>query len=463
MDPLALKTALQQGLRLSPQLLQSMQILQMDSQELLEYINTLSEENPAFEKEDSPALQKEFHELQQKVSWLDTSAGFHHAPQEDGDDSPSQEAGAWDRETESLSAFLCDQLERRKLPPPILTLCKYLAELLDADGYLGPEDLESVEKLGIPDELIQESVRTLQTLEPAGVAARDLKDCLLLQLDRLDTPSTLARSIVAEHLEALGKKQYRSIAKILQVSEEEVREAERLIQSLEPRPGAAFDLEAPTEYIRPDVFIVELEGQLQPVLNTFYLPRVYVSDYYVRMMNETPEAETRDYLRQKVRQAKWVMDCLERRRSTLEGCASAILEVQRSFFSGKTPRLAPMTLQTVAAQLNVHESTVSRCVRGKYLQCRQGTFPLRYFFTRSVAGGSAGVSGQAVRLELARLIREENPDRPLSDQGLCELLAGQGMPIARRTVAKYREQLHLPAASGRKRRKETPPKFKKAR
>ena len=174
-----------------------------------------------------------------------------------------------------------------------------------------------------------------------------------------------------------------------------------------------------------------------------------ISDYYARLLKESDEQETREYLRQKMQQAKWLLSSLERRGSTLRSCADAILEAQRPFFSGETHELSPMSLSSLAEALAVHPSTVSRATRGKFLQCRQGTYPLRYFFSRAI--GDQGPSQQAVKRRLLDLVRDEDPAHPLSDQRLCQLLSARGIQVARRTVAKYRIELGIQSSTARKR------------
>ena len=447
MGLISLKTDLRQELKLTPQLLQSMEVLQMNAQELLEYLNRVTEENPVLEQEDSADLRHSYEELRQKASWLDGGvygATFTH------DDAAFPERGAVDKETESLSSFLCDQLERKRLPKPLLALAKYMAELVDEDGYLAPEDLDGLTELKIPLSLISEALETLQSLDPAGVGARSLSECLLLQLARQEHVSPAVMDITARFLPELGKKHYGPICRELGLTMEEVRAAEKVISGLDPHPGRAFQPAAPTVYVRPDVFIVELDGELRAVLNEYYLPQISVSDYYVRLLRESDEPETRDYLRQKLQQAKWLLNSLERRGGTLRRCADAILEAQRPFFTGQTTALAPMSLSTLADTLGLHPSTISRAVRGKYLQCRQGTYPLRYFFSRAVT--EQGPSRQAVQQKLLALLASEDPCHPLSDQRLCRLLAEDGMEVARRTVAKYRMELGVGSSAARKHR-----------
>ena len=445
MSLVTLKAELRQELKLTPQLLQSMQVLQMNSQELLEYLGKLSEENPLIEQEDSPALRGAYEELRQKASWID--AGLHGGTFAH-EDSSMPERGAVDRETESLSAFLCDQLDRKRLPKPLLALCKYLAELVDEDGWLSQDDLDGLLDLKIPQTLIDQALETVQNLDPAGVCARDLSECLVLQLKRQGAAPEVME-IAARFLPELGRKHYGPISRELGLTIEEIQAAEKVIASLDPHPVQAFQAAEPTVYVRPDVFIIELDGELQVVLNEYYLPRVSISDYYTRLLRESDEKETRVYLQRKMQQAKWLLNSLERRGSTLRSCAQAILDTQRPFFAGQTGELAPMKLTSLAEQLGVHPSTISRTARGKYLQCRQGTYPLRYFFSRAVS--EQGPSQQAVKRKLLELVKAEDPKRPLSDQKLVELLDAQGIQLARRTVAKYRLELGLGSSTARKR------------
>lgn len=445
MSLVSLKTELRQELKLTPQLLQSMKVLQMNSQELLEYVGRLSEENPLLEQEDSPALRSAYEELRQKASWID--AGVHGGTftHEEGS---YPERGAADRETESLSAFLCDQLDRKRLPKPLLALTKYLAEMVDEDGYLLAEDLESLEELHLPRGLVDQAVETIQSLDPPGVGARDLAECLVLQLARQNAAPYIM-DIAARFLPELGRKHYGPISRELGLTTEQIQEAEKRIASLEPHPGQAFQAAEPTVYVRPDVFIAELDGKLQVILNDYYLPRVTISDYYARLLKESDEKDTRAYLQEKMQQAKWLLGSLERRGNTLRQCAEAILQAQYPFFAGQSRELAPMKITSLAQQLGVHPSTVSRTARGKYLQCRQGTYPLRYFFSRAV--GIQGPSQQAVKQHLLELVRQEDPRHPLSDQKLVQLLSADGIQVARRTVTKYRLELGIGSSTARRR------------
>ena len=447
MNLVSLKTELRQELKLTPQLLQSMEVLQMNSQELLDYLNKLSEENPTLELSDAPDLRASFAELRQKASWLDAGnfgSSFAH------EEEPAMEPGALDRELDSLSAFLCDQLERKRLPKPMLALTKYLAEMVDEDGYLAQEDLDGLAEMKIPQAMVDQALDLIQSLEPAGVGARNLSECLVLQLSRQKNAVPYAMDIAARFLTELSRRHYGPISKALGITATEIQAAEKAIAALDPHPGQAFQPAEPTVYARPDVFIVELEGELRVLLNEYYLPRISVNSYYSDMAKASDDPEARTYLKEKLRQTRWLLDSLERRGGTLRRCAQAILDTQRAFFEGATTELAPMSLSFLADMLELHPSTISRAVRDKYLQCRQGTYPLRYFFSRSV--GRQGMSRQAVKQRLLLHLKDEDPAYPLSDQTLCRLLEEEGIPLARRTVAKYRMELGIGSSTARRNR-----------
>lgn len=446
MNDLVLKAVLQQQLKLTPQLMQSMEVLQMNSQELVDYLGRITEENPLLEQDESHALRSAYEELRQKASWLD--GGVYGATFAHGE-SDMPEQGARDKEIESLSAFLCDQLERKRLPKGELALCRYIAQMVDEDGRLFQEDLDDLKNLKIPQAMVTQALDVLQSLEPAGVAARSLSECLTLQLRRMDAVPTGTLEIVEQFLTELSRKHYGPISKELGLTIPQIQAAEDCIATLEPHPGRTFQPAEPTVYVRPDVFVVELDGELQVVLNEYYLPRISISNYYTKLLKESGEADTRTYLNEKLQQAKWLLNALERRGSTLQQCAHSVLEHQNAFFAGTTVELEPMKLSTLAEQIGVHPSTVSRALRGKYLQCRQGTFPLRFFFSHAVGDG---LSEQAIKGRIAKLLKAESPEKPLSDQKLCTLLEQDGIQIARRTVTKYRIELGFGSSTARKKR-----------
>lgn len=310
MSIVSLKTELRQQMKLTPQLLQSIELLQMNSQELLSYLGRMAEENPTLELQDTPDMADSLVRLRQRAAWLDAGVpGSFRTHREDS----VLEPGAPDRSLNSLSAFLCDQLDRRRLPGPLLALTKYMVQMLDEDGYLAQEDLDGLAELKIPQAMVEQALDILQSLEPAGVGARGLSECLVLQLSRQKNAVPHAVDIAARFLPELGRRHYGPIVKALGISMAELRTAEKAIAALEPRPGRAFQPQEPIALARPDVFVLETDGELQVVLNEFYLPKVSVSSYYSDMSRSVEDQEACAYLKDKLWQAAWLLDSLERR------------------------------------------------------------------------------------------------------------------------------------------------------
>ena len=454
---------LAQVLKLSPGLLQSMEMLQMNTLELGAYLKELALENPVLEEAEPGQGQGQdtWEAFASQVPWLGDTPWTGQTAQE----------GDWGRgesPTESLAFLLEEQLARRGLSPELLAVCRYLAGLLDDDGRLDPEDLAGLRTAGVPAELLERGVEVLQSLEPAGVGARSLEECLLLQLRRLPGEHTVAQAICQGHLEELSKEHYGALARRLGVTQRQVEAAAREIRALSPSPVGEGVEPPAVPFIRPDVWVAEMDGELRVFVNQWDLPQYQVSQTYRQMLRGGVEAETADYLRQKLQQAQWVLTCVQRRRKTLEACVQALVQVvvttfacvafeyiyelvqaQAAYFRGCQAAPGPLLRREVAVQLGVHPSTVTRALRHKYLQCRQGLFPMEYFFARPM--GAEGASPQRAKAALARMIQGEDPRRPLSDQALGERLQAAGMPLARRTVAKYRREMGLPPAYRRRR------------
>lgn len=442
---------------LSPQMVQSMNLLQMDAMELRDYLQEQFQENPALELE-PPVRPAEGDRdsggdaLLQKLEWLHTSdvqnSWYNREDAREAGgrfpEPPDAASGG-----ESLYAHLHAQLP--ELPSALSAAAELVLKSLDSAGRLedSPEALAA--HAGLPAAVVEEAVRLVQGLDPAGVAARDLSQCLCLQLIRRGETGLPLR-IAQSYLEDMGQDHYHRIAQATGAGREEVQAACRLIRSLDPRPGAAFGPEGPAQYVIPDLAVVAEAGRLEVVLNDAFLPTLRVSSYYYQLMKHTDDAQVRDYLSQKVHQARWLLRSIEQRQSTLLSCARCIVAWQVSFFRLGPDHLRPMSLADIAGQLDIHGSTVSRAVRGKYLQCAFGVYPLKHFFGGALpgAGGADGVSAQRAKCALRALIDGEDKRTPLSDQKLCQLLAARGVELSRRTVAKYRDELGIPSTFGRK-------------
>lgn len=448
---------LRQSQTLSPQMLQSMEILQMGSQELLEYIQETAQENPVLEIEETAAAD-EFALMRRKLEWLESTDVQNHSyyrQDSDEDADPLANYGGVETGEENLYRYVLSQLRGMELPPPLLAAAEFIVESLNQNGWLDEDVSELAVAARCPETLMAEALTLVQGLEPAGVGARNLSECLCLQLDHRGEDEVVLR-VARECLDALAKSQYGLIARTLGITQEEAREAGAVIRSLNPRPGTGFAARENLSYITPDIIVVNFSDHFELLTNDYFFPALRLSGYYQGLMKENSDAEVKEYLTGKLRQAKWVVQSIEQRRGTLMSCAQQILTRQERFFRRGPGHLAPMTLADIAGELGVHESTVSRAVRDKYLQCSMGVYPLSYFFSRSLGAippagsGETAATADGAKALLKRLIAAEDKKKPLSDQKLCELMAREGCELARRTVAKYRDELHIPGTAGRK-------------
>ena len=439
-----------QELKLTPQMLQSMEILQMSTQELEAYLQELVQETPAAELSEPEERPDEGEELWRRMQSLadqdNQNRQYVAAEREELD--PLARIGTDGGLEDTLLLHLSRQLERSQAPTLVLRGAQFLAACLDEAGYLREKVENLAQAAGLPAAVLEEGLSLLQTLDPAGVGARDLSQCLELQLRRRGEEGT-ALAIVQRGLERLARRQYRALAQELGVSRQEVLRAEAQIRALDPRPGAAFAPREEPVYLVPDLVVLQGERGLEVHLQESRLPGLRLSRFYCDMYRDDPDPEVRQYLDGKIRQAQWAIQAVEQRRATLLRCAQVLVRRQEAFFQGPGGSLTSLRLADVAAELSIHESTVSRAVREKYLQCARGVYPLSFFFPREVGAGE-GQSAHEIKNQLLQLIREEDKSRPCSDQKLCQLLAEAGYAVSRRTVAKYREALGVSSAVGRR-------------
>jgi len=298
---------------------------------------------------------------------------------------------------------------------------------------------------------MQDILAVIQDFDPLGVGARDLRECLLFQLDRLGKADSTAGRIVNAHLERLAAHKLQDIARLLKVSIEEVQLAANFIATLEPKPGRAYSSES-SPYITPEVAVVKVEGQYLVLMNDDDLPRLRISKHYRALMNDSHTgSEVRDYIQERVRSSAFLIKSIHQRQQTIFKIASEIVRVQTEFLEQGISHLKPLTMSEVADAVGLHETTISRAVAGKHMQTPQGTFEMKYFFTPGLKTGDGSVvSNKTVKDAIATLVAGESPDSPLSDQDLLEILTERGIQIARRTVAKYRIALKIAPSHMRK-------------
>ncbi len=456
-----LKLQVKQTQTLSQRMIQSAEILQMTSQELNTYINELALENPVIDIVEPPTAEEQRESIEQQ-EWLNSfNEENYYLYQRQNNDDDYDFKSSWNINTddgETLQDYLWSQLITENFTDQETEIIKFMLECLDNKGYL-EESIETIASyFGTNAEIVEDLLSGLQALDPAGVCARTLEECLKLQLERRDMLTPVLESIIDSCLEMVAKNQIPAIARKLRLSPTETAGYCQIIKSLNPKPGVSFSSRDQLRYIIPDVTIVKFKDHFDILLNESMYPTIELNSYY-RQMNQNPESsELKEYLGNKIRQAEWVKQCVTQRGKTLMQVSRAILEHQEEFFTFGPAHLNPLKLADIAQELDIHESTVSRAVSKKYLQCSWGVYPMNFFFSRSVAvqesrsneSGAQSVTAADIKRVLREIIEEENKNTPYSDRLLGEKLAERGISISRRTVAKYREEEGIADASGRK-------------
>jgi RNA polymerase sigma-54 factor len=322
---------------------------------------------------------------------------------------------------------------------------------LSDDGYLETPIAELAAQLEAAPADVERVLKRLQRFDPPGVAARDLRECLLIQLRNLGMEESLAARIVADHLDMLEKHRYAEIAKVLRIDLDMVGQATRTIAALEPKPGRDYGGQEPI-YVVPDVFIQKVGTDFQVSLNEDAVPRLRLASYYQRVLRDgAVTEETREYLQERLRSARWLVKSIYQRQQTIFKVARSIVKFQREFFEHGVSRLKPLVLKDVADDIGMHESTISRATANKYAHTPQGIFELKFFFTSGVkATGGEDVSAETVKEKIRAMVAGEGSDGPLSDQTIADRLCAESINIARRTVAKYRQALGILPSARRK-------------
>jgi RNA polymerase sigma-54 factor len=447
------KQTLTQKLVMTPQLQQAIKLLQLSLAELAATIQQELAENPALEEAADPKTEGQ----------IDDMAGLHDYL--NASDFPSKfTSGSERKESNSFEAFtagretLADHLLKQfALTAPTAEeeqIASLIAGSLDADGYLRVSTDEIAEMSGCSTDKIEKVLALMQSFDPPGVCARDLRECLLLQIDKSNMVDSVAGKIVSDHLEDLAKRDYRSIARALKVNPEKVAAAASVIEHLEPRPGRPF-ADAPPQYIKPDIYVLKIKGEFVISLNNDGLPVLRISTFYANALKNANAIteQAKGYIGEKLRSAQWLIKSIHQRRRTIYSVMESIVRHQRDFFENGVSRLKPMVLRDVADDIDMVESTVSRVTTNKYAHTPQGIYELKYFFSSGLESRRGGpVSARAVQDRIRRMIAAEDPCRPLSDERIAGMLQAEGIDIARRTVAKYRERAGIEASSRRRRR-----------
>ena len=444
---------------LTQQMIQSMKILQMNSQELEHYLGEMALENPTIEIEEYAHQEGESArqiDLERKLAWLESTDRQNSVYYHDDNDPDNREANLQDIRDrgENLPDYLFSQIMHRQFTEQQQRILEYIIEGLDPDGYF-TDDQESAENfLDASHEEFEEMLSVVQQLDPAGIGARNLSECLKLQLEREELDAELlqdAETIVRDHLELIAKNHLHVIAKKMKLTQERVNNCCDLIRSLNPKPGNFFNDREHFHYITPEVVVVKFEDHFEVLLNERQYPAFHVNAYYEELEKTTKDRETKEYLREKLNQTRELQDSIRYRASTLSNVAHILVEKQLEFFMHGPGHKKPLQLADFAEELDLHVSTISRALSNKYLQCSWGIYPLNYFLTQEVRGKNGLSSTQdKIMLKLEEIVNAEDKKHPLSDQAIAGGLKEAGIDISRRTVSKYRAIRGIPDKSGRK-------------
>jgi len=465
---------LTQQLIMTPQLQMAIKLLQLSRLELVDTIRQELEENPTLEEiQETPDKSKESEreetpadaaeearevtideKINDEIDWSNYIDEYN-SPGKVNFESESRDAPQYEAfvsSKESLSDHLLWQLLMLSPTDIEKQVGSLIIGSLNPDGYLQLSVEELSQQSGISIEMVEDVLETMQSFDPVGVCARDLRECLLLQAVLLELENSLVIDIISDHLKNLENKNYKAICKALKVKLKDVIAAVNVIRALEPKPGRQFSEETP-HYIIPDIYVDKSEGEFVIILNDDGMPKLRVNPFYKRAITKKNEvsANAKEYIRDKMRSAAWLIRSIHQRQKTIYKVMESILKFQREFFEKGVTHLKPMVLRDVAEDIGMHESTISRVTTNKYAHTPQGIFELKYFFNSSIKRVfGEDIASASVQAKIKKLIEGENPKKPYSDSKMAELLKTDNIDIARRTVAKYREMMGILSSSKRK-------------
>jgi RNA polymerase sigma-54 factor len=475
---------LSQQLVMTPQLQQAIKLLQLSQLELVDMVQQELQENPVLEEldgadedrravedradsavpietetapasaDDVPSSDNAEAQKLEDIDWQNYVDSHPQTASQGGmrEDDERRSIEATHSRRETLSEHLEWQLQLADVPDSIRQAAGWIIGNVDEHGYLKSDLEEVARQADVDTEEVEKALVVVQGFDPTGVAARDLRECLLLQLAALEIDDPLVVALVSDQLDGLQRRDFRGIARALAVTIEEIAAASRVVGSLEPRPGRPFGGED-TVYIEPDIYVYKVADDFHVVLNEDGLPKLRVSNLYrdVLQRGEGAAKETREYVREKMRSALWLIKSIHQRQRTIYKVMTSIIKFQREFFEVGIAYLKPLNLRDVAEDIEMHESTVSRVTTNKYVHTPQGIFELKYFFNSSINRfeGEA-IASESVKEKIRKIIKNEDGRRPLSDQRIAEMLKASNIDIARRTVTKYREAMNILSSTKRR-------------
>lgn len=459
-----------QKLIMTPELRQAIQILQFNNVELMEFIYKQLEVNPFLESVDNKVQESSSDERAEyeksdfdksdnkdEIDWKEITEKYddlsYKAYEKTADSDEKQTFESYTSKKMSLKDHLMVQLGVSVKTNKEKRIGEFIIESLDNKGYLGCS-IQDISLLLNEDVVeVERVLRLIQTFDPVGVGARNLSECLMIQLKEKGIQDKNAYIIAEQYLEEIATNKIQKIAKDLRITVSRVQSICDIIKMLEPKPSRGFIVDSDNiRYIVPDVTIEKINGEYIIIVNDNNLPVLTISGYYQNMIKNLDDKEANKFLSDKLNSSMWLIKSIEQRRMTLYKVVESILKFQRKFFDEGKNALKPLVLKDVAEDIGVHESTVSRATNGKYVQTPIGLFELKYFFASSLSESDGeGISSTSVKSQIQKLINEENTQKPLSDQKIAEMLSSEGINISRRTVAKYRDEMRIPSSSMRRR------------
>lgn len=446
------------------ELRQSIALLQLSSQELLNSIEEELSANPLLEvteeKEDEEVSEPQQTQEEDDIPLQDPREVDNYF--ENAEDAPANlpVETRYERNPhylenclsrgKNLTDYLSFQLKTSGADEQKLLVGDYLIGNLDTNGYLQGNPGEHALHLGVTLEQIMQTLSLIQSFDPPGVGATSLEECLILQLRQIPSYPHYVEKIILHHLNSLAAGKYRLVARKLDISLQELQEALTFIRRLNPKPGACFGDGTAVSYITPDIIVEKIGGQYQ-VSSGDRPPQLVVNSFYRSMLRQNRDENVRGFIKKNLERAQWFIKSIEHRQKVILQVAEEIVRVQKPFLEHGLHCLKPLTLKAVAAVVGVHESTVSRATNNKYMQTPRGLYSMKFFFPGSI-GGETGVlyASSGIKQKLRDLVDGENPSLPLSDQQIAEQLRKEGVKISRRTVAKYREEMEIPASFRRR-------------
>ena len=451
-----MKMTQQQKMIMTQNMQQSIKLLQMSLHDLREYINNEYSENPILEINEQSSMSEEF-----KNSELEKYTIEKIAEEMDYDsykDKPEHSYSNEDisplnfiEEKKSLKEYLNEQLLEVKEDGYIVMIAKYIIESLDRRGYLEISTEELASELKILSEDVERGLKLVQSLEPYGIGARNIKECLIIQSINLNILDDNIEKIIQEHLEDVAENKYELIGKSLKISSREAQRYGDLIKKLEPKPSRGFYTGEEVNYIIPDAEIKNIDGEFFIVMNESALPKLIINKTYKDVLKNGKDTEVNSYVKEKVNKAIFLIKAIEDRKNTLYKVLEFLIEKQKGFFEKGYLYIKPLTLKEVSERLEVHDSTVSRTIKDKYILTSYGTIKIKDLFASDVNKSCDDLFTIKIKSEIKKIVEDEDKAKPLSDQSISFILEKRDMKISRRTVAKYREELGIKSSSMRKR------------